>query len=81
VSVSPEASELMWISEEIMPYLSTANLWDYLPFLRWFDVFGVRNKLMVAVRWSRGGTRSCGGSSMQCSSPHPRMGKLRALKA
>jgi cytochrome P450 len=49
--VSPEASELTQISEEIMPYLGTANLWDYLPFLRWFDVFGVRNKLMAAVRW------------------------------
>ncbi|KAL5663105.1 hypothetical protein ACJX0J_023213, partial [Zea mays] len=49
--VSPEASELTRISEEIMPYLGTANLWDYLPFLRWFDVFGVRNKLMAAVRW------------------------------
>jgi hypothetical protein len=34
-----------------MPHLGTANLWDYLPFLRWFDVFGVRNKLMAAVRW------------------------------
>jgi len=49
--ISPEANELTQISQEIMPYLGTANLWDYLPFLRWFDVFGVRNKLMAAVRW------------------------------
>jgi hypothetical protein len=24
-------------------------LWDYLPVLRWFDVFGVRNKILAAV--------------------------------
>ena len=32
-----------------MPYLGTANRWDYLPVLRWFDVFGVRNKILDAV--------------------------------
>jgi hypothetical protein len=47
--ISPEANELTQISQEIMPHLGTANLWDYLPFLRWFDVFGVRNKILAAV--------------------------------
>jgi hypothetical protein len=37
--VSQEASELTRISEKVMLYLGTTNLWDYLPFLRWFDVF------------------------------------------
>lgn len=36
--------------DEIIPHLGTANLWDYLPVLRWFDVFGVRNKILAAVR-------------------------------
>jgi hypothetical protein len=48
--MSPEAREFKQIVDEIVPYLGTANMWDYLPALRWFDVFGVRNKLMSLVR-------------------------------
>jgi hypothetical protein len=47
--MSPEANEFKKIIDQIIPYVGTANLWDYLPVLRWFDVFGVRNKLMDAV--------------------------------
>jgi hypothetical protein len=43
--MSPEAREFKQIVDAIVPYLGTANLWDYLPVLRWFDVFGVRNKI------------------------------------
>jgi cytochrome P450 len=47
--MSPEAQVFKQIIDDVVPYLGTANLWDYLPVLRWFDVFGVRNKLMDAV--------------------------------
>jgi hypothetical protein len=47
--MSPEAHEFKQIVDEIVPHLGTANLWDYLPVLQWFDVFGVRNKIMAAV--------------------------------
>ncbi|KAL6894027.1 hypothetical protein ACP4OV_008125 [Aristida adscensionis] len=47
--MSPEAQEFKQIVEGIMPQLGTANLWDYLPVLRWFDVFGVRKKILTAV--------------------------------
>jgi hypothetical protein len=47
--MSPEANEFKQIVDQIIPYLGTANRWDYLPVLRWFDVFGVRNKIMDAV--------------------------------
>ncbi|TVU44887.1 hypothetical protein EJB05_04350, partial [Eragrostis curvula] len=48
--MSPEAREFKKIVDEIIPYLGSANLWDYLPVLRWFDVFGVRNKILSVVR-------------------------------
>ncbi|KAG0547503.1 hypothetical protein BDA96_01G085900 [Sorghum bicolor] len=47
--MSPEAHEFKQIIDELVPYLGTANRWDYLPVLRWFDVFGVRNKILDAV--------------------------------
>ncbi|CAN6309240.1 unnamed protein product [Urochloa humidicola] len=47
--MSPEAHEFKQIVDDVVPHLGTANLWDYLPVLRWFDVSGVRNKLVAAV--------------------------------
>uniref|UniRef100_J3LT14 Cytochrome P450 n=1 Tax=Oryza brachyantha TaxID=4533 RepID=J3LT14_ORYBR len=47
--MSVEAQEFKQILDEIIPHLSAANLWDYLPALRWFDVFGVKNKILAAV--------------------------------
>ncbi|CAN6309238.1 unnamed protein product [Urochloa humidicola] len=47
--MSPEAHEFKQIIDDVVPHLSTANLWDYLPVLRWFDVFGVINKLVAAL--------------------------------
>jgi hypothetical protein len=48
--MSPEAREFMEIGDGIRPHLGTANLWDYLPLLRWFDVFGKRNKILAELR-------------------------------
>ena len=47
--MSPEAHEFKQIVDLIVPHLGTANLWDYLPVLQWFDVFGVRNKILDGV--------------------------------
>ncbi|KAL5218526.1 hypothetical protein ABZP36_019210 [Zizania latifolia] len=47
--MSVEAQEFKQVVDELVPHLGTANLWDYLPALRWFDVFGVRNKILAAV--------------------------------
>nr|BAN19902.2 cytochrome P450 [Echinochloa phyllopogon] len=47
--ISPEAHEFKQIVDEVVPYLGTANKWDYLPVLQRFDVFGVRKKIMAAV--------------------------------
>ncbi|XP_066323363.1 cytochrome P450 81Q32-like [Miscanthus floridulus] len=47
--MSPEAHEFKQIIDELVPYLGMANRWDYLPVLRWFDVFGVRNKILDGV--------------------------------
>ncbi|WVZ60630.1 hypothetical protein U9M48_010623 [Paspalum notatum var. saurae] len=48
--MSPEAHEFKRTVDEVLPYLGSANAWDYLPVLRWFDVFGVRNKIVAAMR-------------------------------
>ncbi|KAL6870909.1 hypothetical protein ACP4OV_014757 [Aristida adscensionis] len=48
--MSPEAQELKEIFDEVLPLIGAANLWDYLPVLQWLDVFGVRKKLLNAVR-------------------------------
>ncbi|NP_001168824.1 Cytochrome P450 81Q32 [Zea mays] len=47
--MSPEAQEFMKALDVFLPLLSGANAWDYLPVLRWLDVFGVRNKILRAV--------------------------------
>nr|BAO73910.1 cytochrome P450 [Echinochloa phyllopogon] len=48
--MSPEAHQFKQIIDDVVPHLGTANLCDYLPVLRWLDVFiGVRNKLVDAV--------------------------------
>jgi hypothetical protein len=47
--MSVEAQELMEAVAEIMAILGTANMWDYLPVMRWFDVFGVRNSILKSV--------------------------------
>ncbi|VAI37004.1 unnamed protein product [Triticum turgidum subsp. durum] len=47
--MSPEAQEFKESLDEIVPLLGGANMWDFLPVLRWFDVFGVRNKIVAAV--------------------------------
>jgi hypothetical protein len=47
--MSPEAQEFMKALDVFIPLLSASNKWDYLPVLRWFDVFGVRSKILAAV--------------------------------
>ncbi|CAL4919202.1 unnamed protein product [Urochloa decumbens] len=47
--MSPEAHEFKQIVDELIPFLGTANRWDYLPVLRWLDVSGVRNKILATV--------------------------------
>ncbi|RCV40788.1 hypothetical protein SETIT_9G083600v2 [Setaria italica] len=47
--ISPEAQEFMKALDVFIPLLSASNKWDYLPVLRWFDVFGVRSKILAAV--------------------------------
>ena len=37
------------IFDVIVPLVGVANLWDYMPLLRWFDVYGVKKKLRDAV--------------------------------
>ncbi|KAL6905322.1 hypothetical protein ACP4OV_002923 [Aristida adscensionis] len=47
--MSREAREMKEIVEEIVPLIGVANLWDYVPLLRWFDVHGVRRKLLDTI--------------------------------
>jgi hypothetical protein len=47
--MSMEAQELRHVLDELNPLIGAANLWDYLPALRWFDVFGVKRKIVAAV--------------------------------
>ncbi|OQU90944.1 hypothetical protein SORBI_3001G082500, partial [Sorghum bicolor] len=47
--MSPEAQEFMKALDVLLRLLSAANSWDYLPVLRWLDMFGVRNKILAAV--------------------------------
>jgi hypothetical protein len=47
--MSKEAREMKDIFEEIVPLVGVANLWDYMPLLRWLDVYGVKRKLRDAV--------------------------------
>ncbi|KAL6870748.1 hypothetical protein ACP4OV_014596 [Aristida adscensionis] len=48
--MSPEARELKEMIDEATPLIGAANLWDYFPVMRWFDVFGVRKKILAVVR-------------------------------
>jgi hypothetical protein len=47
--MSPEAQEFKKSMDEIMPLVGAAHVWDFLPVLQWFDVFGVRSRLQAAV--------------------------------
>jgi hypothetical protein len=47
--LSPEAREFKESMDVMMPLLGTANMWDFLPVLQRFDVFGVKNKIAAAV--------------------------------
>ncbi|XP_006650627.1 cytochrome P450 81Q32-like [Oryza brachyantha] len=47
--MSVEAQEFKQVTDELSPLLGAANLWDYLPALRWFDVFGVKRKILAAA--------------------------------
>ncbi|KAL6593911.1 hypothetical protein ACP70R_048812 [Stipagrostis hirtigluma subsp. patula] len=47
--MSKEARQMKDIVEEIVPLVGVANLWDYVPLLRWLDVYGVKKKLTHAV--------------------------------
>nr|BAD27507.1 P450 [Lolium rigidum] len=47
--MSVEAQEFKEVVDKLIPHLGAANMWDYLPVMRWFDVFGVRNKILHAV--------------------------------
>ncbi|TVU36454.1 hypothetical protein EJB05_18389, partial [Eragrostis curvula] len=47
--MSKEALEMKDILDEIVPLISVANLWDYMPLLRWLDLNGVKRKLADAV--------------------------------
>jgi len=47
--MSLEAQEFKQVVDEIIPLIGAANIWDYVPVMRWFDVFGVRNKILATV--------------------------------
>ncbi|CAM0876352.1 unnamed protein product [Alopecurus aequalis] len=47
--MSMEAQEFKKVMDEIITYIGAANMWDFLPVMRWFDVFGVRNKILAVV--------------------------------
>ncbi|KAL6840212.1 hypothetical protein ACP4OV_030022 [Aristida adscensionis] len=47
--MSKEAREMKRVAEEIVPLVGVANLWDYMPLLRWLDVYGVKRRLTDAV--------------------------------
>ncbi|KAM0845020.1 hypothetical protein ACQ4PT_056671 [Festuca glaucescens] len=47
--MSMEAQEFQKVEDELFTYIGAANMWDFLPVMRWFDVFGVRNKILAVV--------------------------------
>ncbi|XP_051216448.1 cytochrome P450 81Q32 [Lolium perenne] len=47
--MSEEAREMKEVVDAIVPLVGVANLWDYLPVLRWLDWRGVRHQLADAV--------------------------------
>jgi len=48
--MSKEAREMKEIIEEIIPLVGVANQWDYMPLLRWLDVYGAKRKLADVVK-------------------------------
>lgn len=47
--MSQEAREMKDVVDAIVPLVGVANLWDYLPVLRWLDWRGVRQQLADAT--------------------------------
>lgn len=47
--MSREAREMKDIIEEIIPLVGAANLWNYVPLLRWLDLYGAKRKLADVV--------------------------------
>ena len=47
--MSLEAQEFKQVVDEIIPLIGAANVWDYLPVMRWFDVSGVRSRILATV--------------------------------
>jgi hypothetical protein len=47
--MSEEAREMKEVVDAIVPLVGVANLWDYLPVLRWLDWRGVKRQLADAV--------------------------------
>jgi hypothetical protein len=48
--MTPEANEFKETLDVMASLVGAANTWDYFPLLRRFDVFGVKRKIMTAVR-------------------------------
>ena len=48
--MTPEANEFKQTLDVMASLVGAANTWDYFPLLRRFDVFGVKRKIMAAVR-------------------------------
>uniref|UniRef100_A0ACD5WQF5 Uncharacterized protein n=1 Tax=Avena sativa TaxID=4498 RepID=A0ACD5WQF5_AVESA len=46
--MSVEAREFKTEADAINEHLGTANLWDYLPFLQWFDMSGTKKTILAA---------------------------------
>nr|AER39766.1 CYP81A20-4 [Festuca rubra subsp. commutata] len=47
--MSVEAQEFRTVMDNINPLVGLANLWELLPIVRWFDVSGIKNKLLASV--------------------------------
>ncbi|XP_044409860.1 cytochrome P450 81Q32-like [Triticum aestivum] len=49
MDMSLEAQEFKQVVDEIIPLIGAANVWDYLPVMRWLDVSGVRSRILATV--------------------------------
>ncbi|GJN23244.1 hypothetical protein PR202_gb10876 [Eleusine coracana subsp. coracana] len=47
--MAPETQEFKEALDEFIPLVGAANVWDFLPVLRWLDVLGVRRRILAAV--------------------------------
>uniref|UniRef100_A0ACD5VXV2 Uncharacterized protein n=1 Tax=Avena sativa TaxID=4498 RepID=A0ACD5VXV2_AVESA len=47
--MSVESREFKKEADAINKHLGTTNLWDYLPFLEWFDMSGAKKKVLAAM--------------------------------